>query len=548
VNAWVTIAEAQPLVHPPIPVNARRANHQIVSPIEPTDGAYRRREPQRPEAETVTGDAVSVGRAALLRLAGARTLDDPMTVSALRFAARHGQAHNPARLLASWRMRTLGRPGLDAEYPWSLGHDAAAGSPDYELPGRISRLWRPRETDAYLRNPTAYGHRLLSPIVIAEALELLSEIVADSAGELADTPMRLLDDARPRVEREVAGYIQGDDPWRDTFVLWLLASRPHALEMLDPLCRAIATRYATTAAWTAGLVCGLRYPFDGTPLVSASAHLAHGLWALGYNPRALPGLLRFVSEARSSNGGWADDGQPEDVLTTLAAADLLLRIDPGFDPSPTIDFLARMQEPAGWWRALDPEVPWLTGAVVEWLEDAAKPFRQRFRWPGFERASRDRRTRLPWWAAFGDVLIRTFERVPGLAKARIDMAFLDLAGFGRFNSRHGQSAGDEVLRVLGRALATIPDCQALRDGGDEFILVGTPTDDGLEASLEAFRRAWPEVLQRAMPDAPPVPCRIVLTSATGSTIDAARTELGRAIGDLKVANPKPDPAGVLVRV
>ncbi|HSK52942.1 MAG TPA: diguanylate cyclase [Clostridia bacterium] len=546
---WGVQSEPARLIQPKIPLDARRANEQIRSPIDPNGGAaYRRREAQRPEARPVTGDAAAVGRAALMRLAGMRTLDDPMTASALRFAARHGQVHNAARLLASWRMRALGHPGLDAEYPWTLPRDSAAGSPDYVLPGEASRLWRPREADAYLRNPTSYGHRLLGPIVIAEALELLSEILDDRGGELADAPIRLLDDVRPRVEREVAAYIQGDDPWRDTFILWLLASRPRAREMLDPLCRAIATRYATTAGWTAGLVCGVRYPFDGTPLVSASAHLAHGLWALGYNPRALPGLLRFVAESRSRNGGWADDGQPEDVLTTLAAADLLLRVDPEFDPEPTIEFLARMQEPAGWWRALDPEVPWLTGAVVDWLEDASRPFPERFRWPGFERASRDRRTQLPWWAAFGDVLIRTFERVPGLAGARIDMAFIDLAGFGAFNTANGQAAGDEVLRVLGRALANLPDCQALRDGGDEFIVVGAPTHDGLEAALDRFRRAWPGILGAAMGGAPPVPCRIVVTSTTGGAIDAARTELGRVIGAVKAANPQPAADGVLTRV
>jgi GGDEF domain-containing protein len=547
-KAWGPIPEPERLVRAELPPRDIRTNNPDRSPIDPNlPPALRPRKAQRPDQRQVTGDPVSVGRAALLRLAGARTLDDPLTVSTLRFAARHAQPHNPARLLAHWRMRAMGHPGLDAQYPWTLPHDSSPGSPDYALAHETGPIWRPREADAYLRNPTAFGHRLVGPIVIAEALEFLGEVAESSGVEVADAPVRLLDDVRPRVEREVAGYIQGDDPWRDTFLLWLLASRPKAREMLEPLCVAIATRYATTANWTAGLVCGIRYPFDGTPLVSASAHLAHGLWALGYNPRALPGLLRFVDEARGTDGGWGDDGQPADVLTTLAAADLLARVDPAFDPAPTVAFLGRLQEPPGWWRALDPEVPWLTGLVVEWLEDAARPFHERFRWPGFERSSRDRRTRLPWWAAFGDVLVRTFERVPGLASANVEMAFLDLAGFGAFNTANGQACGDEVLRVLGRALSQIPDCQALRDGGDEFILLGTPTHDGLEARLEAFRHAWPAIVREAFPDAPAVPARIVITTATGATIEDARTLLGREIGAVKARHPQPQPEGVLVR-
>jgi GGDEF domain-containing protein len=519
------------------------------SPIDPgLPPMLRPRQAARPRHRPATGDPAALGRTAVLSLAEARSLDDPLTVSALRFARRQGHPQNPARLLAHWGMRVQGRLGRDTEYPWALTHDAEPGSPEYAGTPDLGTLWRPREADAYLRNPTAYGHRLVLPIVIAEALEFLGELVAEGEGEHADAPRRLLDDIRPQVEGEVAGYVQGDDPWRDTFLLWLLGTRPHALEMLEPLARALATRYATMASWTAGLVCGIRYPFDGTPLVSASSHLALGLWALGYNPRALPGLLRFVTESQGPSGGWADDGQPEDVLTTLAAADLLSIVDPAFDPGPAADFLMRLQEPGGWWRALDPEVPWLTGAVVEWLDRAERPFHERFRWPGYERSARDRRTRLPWWAAFGDVVVRTFERVPGLADARTEMAFLDLAGFGAFNGSHGQARGDEVLRVLGKALAAIPDCQALRDGGDEFILIGTPTHDGLEDALHAFRVAWASTFAATFGETiAPVPVRIALTSTTGGAVHEARTELGLAISTVKRDHPTPPPEGVVVR-
>jgi GGDEF domain-containing protein len=519
------------------------------SPIDPDLPApIRTREAQRPDFRPAVGDAGAFGRAALLRLAASPSLADPLAPSAHRFAARHGVSVNPAPLLAHWQMRTIGHPGTEREYPWVLPFDAAPGSPDYEFREEVGRLWRPREIDAFLRDPTDYGRRLLSPIALTEALEFLAGLVGDDDAQVSEVADRLLADVRPRAERDVSGYVQGDDPWRDTLALWLLSSRPRALEMLHPLAMAIATRYATLANRMAGLVCGVRYPFDGTPLVSASAHLGLGLWSLGVHPRLLPGLLRFVSDARTRLGGWADDGQPEDVMTTLAAADLLTHLDPAFDPEPTTDFLARLQEPSGWWRALDPEVPWLTGAVVEWLERASLPFHERFRWPGYQRWDRDRRTRLPWWAAFGDVLVRTFERVPGLAAARVEAAFIDLAGFGTFNSRFGQSRGDDVLRYFARELAAVPFAQALRDGGDEFVLVGAPTHDGLDRGLERFLREWPGRFRTVFPDATPVVPRIVIAEATGATIAHARERLGEEIAAVKVAHAEPGPEGVLVRI
>ncbi len=534
---------------PTRPQSPPRSSPPVGIPIHGGAPAVRPRMAQTPRPRAVYRDPATAGRTALTRLAETAVLDDALTVSVLRFAARHGHRHHPARLLAHWRTRAIGHPGVDTDYPWTLSFDSRTGSEDYASPEESSALWRPREVDAYLRNPTAYGRRLVGPIVLSEALQFLAEVAESDETGVADAPKRLLDEVRPRIEREVASYIQGDDPWRDTFVLWLLATRPQALEMLDPLARAIATRYATMASWTAGLVCGIRYPFDGVPLVSACAHLAHGLWSLGYNPRALPGLLAFIAEAQGRSGGWADDGQPEDVLTSLAAADLLCRVDPGFDPHLTIDFLARLQEPGGWWRALDPEVPWLTGAVVEWLDLASRPFQERFTWPGYERTSRDRRTRLPWWAAYGDTLVRTFERVPGLSAARTEVAFLDLANFGLFNTQNGQARGDEVLRVLGRALATIPGSRALRDGGDEFILVGTPTDDGLEGNIREFMARWPAIFRNAFPEAErPVVPRIVVTSSTGSRLETAREALGRAIGRVKGDYHDPGPDGILIRI
>ena len=113
-----------------------------------------------------------------------------------------------------------------------------------------------------------------------------------------------------------------------------LTRRPKALELLRELALAIAMRTGTLASRLAGLPSGTRWPFEAVPLVSASAHLGLGLWALGYRPSLLPGLIDFVKSREQRDGGWADEGQPADVLTTLAAAELLSTLDPSFDPRP----------------------------------------------------------------------------------------------------------------------------------------------------------------------------------------------------------------------
>jgi diguanylate cyclase (GGDEF)-like protein len=72
-----------------------------------------------------------------------------------------------------------------------------------------------------------------------------------------------------------------------------------------------------------------------------------------------------------------------------------------------------------------------------------------------------------------------FAAVSELAASRVDVAFLDLAGFRAFNNAHGQDAGDAVLAELAAALREIPSAAVVRDGGDEFLVVGAPTRDRL---------------------------------------------------------------------
>ncbi len=236
------------------------------------------------------------------------------------------------------------------------------------------------------------------------------------------------------------------------------------------------------------------------------------------------------------------------MLTTLAAAEVMSRLVPDFDPAPTAHYLARLQERAGWWRALDPEVPWLTSAVLAWLERAARPYHERFAWPAVQKWDRDRKTRIPTYTYFSDIA-RVLGAVPGLCDAPMPILFCDLAGFKEFNNAKGQRLGDDVLRVFAEALGDLAWARAIRDGGDEFVVLGAPGRPGFVDDLHAFRRAWPGIFAQAFgQDVPLVVPRLLVSSATGGTLEAKRERLGRLVGEVKDQHPDPGREGVLVEI
>jgi GGDEF domain-containing protein len=516
------------------------------SPIDPGPPTrIRRSQRATPSRPATPNHAIARGQAALVDAIPELDLRDPMLAAALRFARAHGHEILPSPLLGAWRTRMLATGSPDRDLPWSLGFDAAPNSPAYDPPDGVGALWRPRERDWLERDATAFGHRMLAPIALAENVDFLASLENDADPSVARTSSEILRELQPRMEADLATAIHGGDPWRDTFALWLLARRPEALALLHPIAFAITTRYGTLASRLAGLVCGVRYPFEAVPLVSANAHLGSALWRLDYRPSLLPGIVAFVRSRRTLDGGFADEGQGADVLTTLAAADLLSTLDPGFDPGPTLEWFTATQEPAGWWRALDPEVPWLTAAVIEWMESADRPFAERFRWPAYQRVDLDRKTGIPGYAAF-DRLARVFETLPSLASAPVSIAFGDLAGFREFNSAHGQDMGDHVLRTFATALSEIDASLAVRDGGDEFLVIGAPGRDSLAADLRLFCSRWPARFDREHgPAMGVVAPRLLVTGVSGMGLRVAREHLGRAISGLKAEVPDPPPEGVL---
>jgi GGDEF domain-containing protein len=285
------------------------------------------------------------------------------------------------------------------------------------------------------------------------------------------------------------------------------------------------------------------------PLVSASAQLATGCLALGVHPKLTGRLTDWIKGQQRGDGGFGDGDGPSDVLTTLVAARLLAALDPGWDPRPAAGYLASVQDAHGLWRAYGPEIAWLTLEIYRYLELAARPFAERFDWPEAALTSRDRRTGVPRYDYYAD-LARLCLEVSGLGTVPIEVAFLDLAGFGVFNNRHGMAMGDAVLREFAQALAAKPELMTIRDGGDEFLALGTPGGEGLAASLDAFRREWPTRLRSRFGAEARVMPRILVASTSGRELVRTRDELGRQIAALKLADPIDGlpPEGVLVNI
>lgn len=483
------------------------------------------------------------------RLRALEPTADPLFPTAiLRGRGMLGRPGDPWPLLDGWESLTVRDTGA-LRYRWNVNPRYPGPLPAWLGSESAWRAWRPRDAVALSESPQGRGRfleRLLTPIVLADLADFVGALAEGGDAELAALGRRYLDEALPKLRRDAAAWVGESHAWGDTWALWALARRPHALRALHPYALAIGDAYATSAR-RAGAVCGSRYPFHAEPLVSASAQLASGLVALGIHPKLVGSLSGWIATRRHPDGGWGDADGPSDILTTLVAADLLGAIDPSFDPAPTAGFLARAQGEDGWWRAYGPEATWLSVEVFDWLRRAGEPFARRFRWPNVALANRDRRTGLPFYAYYGD-LERLFADQPGLAEASVEVAFFDLAGFGEFNTHNprGMAGGDAALRAFARALAEIPDAIAIRDGGDEFLVVGAPTATGLPARIAAFRDTWPARFAEAFPGAGQVAPRVLTVAVPGRRLVAARDRLGIAIGKLKEAHTTVGSTGVQV--
>jgi GGDEF domain-containing protein len=466
--------------------------------------------------------------------------DSPFRPTVLRWAAARGIPTDPGDYLDVLEGNRIGGRGGERRYRWSF--------PVAEWLALEQRVrWRPREAELAERSPDEHASRLWTPIVLVEHVEWLERLTHHVDRGLSSRAARLLDEAAPTLEDDVARRVLGADAWADTFLLWAFARRPRALDRVRGLMTAVSSRYALRAARSGGLVLGRSFPFFDTPMPSSTAHLASAAARVGDGIEIVAPAIEWLQAQRRPDGGWGDPGQPTDALTTIAVAELLGILDPGFDPTGVLPVLAGLAAADdGRPIVMGPEWPWLAAELMAFSSWSRRPFRERFRWPHVPRWMIDEKVSVPRFEAYL-VNARLFESMPGLASVPVEIAFLDLADFGHWNSTHGQAAGDELLQELTALLRTIPESRTIRDGGDEFLVVGAPHADGLEGKLRDLSARWVEVSRASSPDLPVVPLRAAVTTTRADRLRATREDLGQWIGCLKSDFDEAPPEGVVLR-
>ena len=81
------------------------------------------------------------------------------------------------------------------------------------------------------------------------------------------------------------------------------------------------------------------------------------------------------------------------------------------------------------------------------------------------------------------------------------------------------------------------------------MVIGAPGRPGFLDDVHAFRTAWPGIFASAFgADVPAVAPRLLVSSATGGTLEAVRAHLGQLVGEVKIAHPEPGSEGVLVEI
>ena len=466
-------------------------------------------------------------------------VDDPFRPAILRWAASNGRPADHGAVLSHLEARTpSGRGSRRFRWQVPLGR--------FVDPDRLC-AWRPAEVERAMANPNEHAGRLWLPPILVEHLTWLEELAAGSDDGLARRARALADESAPIIEDVVAGAVPGTDAWADTFLLWSFSRAPRALAPVRGLVLALAARYAARVNRTGGIVRGRTHPYFNEPMPSATASLATASVALGEGVQWVDEQLAYLRCERRPDGGWGDPRQPSDLVSTLAAARLLGSVDPSFDPASAIEPLRVISSRVGGHPAsIGPEWPWLAVELVAFLDWASLPFTERFRWPNVPPSAIDPKVRVPRYEGYLQ-LAELFDKVPALGHGAVDVAFIDLANFGTWNSKHGQAAGDELLVLLTSELRMLPRSRTYRDGGDEFLIVGAPGTADLEANLRQQFERWPHVSSREFPALPVVPLRGVISCVPANSLRAAREHQGVLIGKLKKRFRHPPEDGVIER-
>ncbi len=210
------------------------------------------------ETERSIERAIADGSAAIARTG---TDDDPLfPVAVLRGRRDVGLDVDAGDLLSRWA------PGVTREtgairYRWGIYPRFPGITPRFtgSFPEWIGPIeswqpWRTADATAWAERaarPLEDIERLLTPIILTDSLDLLSDI-ARRSGASGDLARAFLDEALPKVRRDAAGWVQELRAWADTWALWAMARRPGALTLLYPFAAAIAGSYATSARKAGG--------------------------------------------------------------------------------------------------------------------------------------------------------------------------------------------------------------------------------------------------------------------------------------------------------
>jgi GGDEF domain-containing protein len=465
--------------------------------------------------------------------------DSPFRPTLLRWATATGRTADPDPYLTVLEHNQVGGRGGARRYRWSF--PVARWIP---LEDRVA--WRPREAELAERQPAEHASRLWTPLVVVDHVEWL-ERLTHAERSLAVRASRLLDEAAPTVEDDVARHVLGADAWADTFTLWAFARRPRAIDRVRGLMTALAARYAARAARNGGRVLGRSFPFFEVPLPSATAHLASAGARIGDGIEIVGPAIDWLRGQRGADGGWADPGQPTGILTTIAVAELLGFLDPDFDPADVLPSLsAAVARRDGQAMLIGPEWPWVAAEILAFAGWSRRPFRERFRWPHVPGWMIDNRVGVPRFDAYL-LNARLFETIPGLSDTAVEVAFVDLVNFGKWNNVNGMAAGDALLALLTARLRDVPESRTIRDGGDEFLVVGAPLATGLDDRLREMFAAWPACSREVWPDRPVVPLRAAVTTTRADQLRQTRDFLGKSIGAVKAQHPETPETGVIVR-
>ena len=212
---------------------------------------------------------------------------------------------------------------------------------------------------------------------------------------------------------------------------------------------------------------------DGTPRIGRGARDRRGHRGRGARGRVAPGAA--TARRRLGRPGPAV-GHPHDARGGGADGLPGSGVRPGRRCSEVLGTSSTAR--GGRADLVGPEWPWVAAELLAFGTWSRRPFRERFRWP-----------HVPPWMTTGasgcpryEAYLRRRAPVRGACPASPARPWRSRSWTWPTSAPgtrdHGQAAGDELLALLTSLLRAIPESRTIRDGGDEFLVIGSPAGHG----------------------------------------------------------------------